>query len=195
MPSSAGALPIVSGPASDRPSPPWIATEPRIKQTTNRFQVLIEDYTLDPPTNRLTDGGPSVTAELLRSTAGPLFGGGSPGSAGFLFFGSLAVNSNMLSRANHGADDANKPANIIAHTPVAITMQKLVIFIAHSSCLTLLVQNTIRYHFTKIYHDHDLNSSPCRTLGLSLKFLDVKGTASHTWSQPKPLSFVYNHKL
>ena len=88
---------------------------------------------------QLTDSGPSVTSELPAGVAGPSFGG-APGSAGFLFFGSLAVNSKMLSRANHGADDANMPANIIAHTPVAITMLKRVILIADTSCLTVLLQ-------------------------------------------------------
>ena len=39
MPSSTGALPIFSGPASDRPSPPWIATEPRIRKA---ILVLVE---------------------------------------------------------------------------------------------------------------------------------------------------------
>jgi hypothetical protein len=101
----------------------------------------------------------------------------------------------MLSRANHGADDANKPANIIAHIPVAITMQRLVIFIAHPNCLTLLLQNTIRYPFTEIYHDHALNSNTCRTLGLSPKVLDVLGTASHTGNQPKPLGHRCNQSL
>jgi hypothetical protein len=104
-----------------------------------------------------------VTAELLRGAAGPPFRGGAPGSAGFLFFGSLAVNSKRLSRANHGAGP-NKPTTIIAHAPVAITMQRLVIFIAHTSCLILLLQNTIRYPVTEVYHDHALNSSTCRTI-------------------------------
>src|ERR1035438_10026613 len=89
---------------------------------------------------QLTDSGPSVTSELPAGVAGPSFDG-APGSAGFLFFGSLAVNSKMLSRANHGADDANMPANIIAHIPVAITMLKRVILIADTSCLTVLLQN------------------------------------------------------
>jgi len=110
---------------------------------------------------QLADGGPFVTPELPAGVAGPPFGG-APGSAGFLFFGSLAVNSKMLSRANHGADDANMPATIIAHIPVAITMQRLVVFIEHTSCLTLLLQNTFRYPSTVVYHNHALNSSTCR---------------------------------
>ena len=111
---------------------------------------------------QLTDGGASVTAELLRGAAGPPFRGGSPGSEGFLFFGSLAVISKRLSRANHGAGPKN-PTTIIAHTPVAITRQRLVIFMAHTSCLTLLLQNTIRYPVTEVYHDPALNSSTCHT--------------------------------
>ena len=124
-----------------------------------------------------------MTAELLRGDAGSPFRGGVPGSAGFLFFGSLAVNSKRLSRANHGAGP-KMPTTIIAHTPVAITRQRLVIFIALPSCLTLLLQNTIRYPFTEIYHNQALNSSPCRTLGLSPNPLDVLGAASHTRHQP-----------
>ena len=106
-----------------------------------------------------------MTTELLRGAAGPPFGG-VPGSAGFLFFGSLAVNSKRLSRANHGAGP-KMPATSIAHTPVAITMQRLVIFIGHTSCLILLLQNTIRYPVTEVYHDHALNSSTCRTTELT----------------------------
>ena len=112
-------------------------------------------------THQLTDGGPSVTDELVRGSAGPPFGGAS-GSAGLLFFGSLAVNSKRLSRANHGAGPKN-PTTIIAHTPVAITRQRLVIFMAHTSCLTLLLQSTIRYPVTEDYHDPALNSSTCHT--------------------------------
>jgi hypothetical protein len=116
---------------------------------------------------QLTDGGPSVTAELLRGAAGPPFGG-SPGSAGSQFLGSLAVNSKRLSRANHGhGAGTKKPATIIAHTPVAITMQRWVIFIAPTSCLTLLLQNTIRYPVTEVHHNHALNSGTCRTPVLS----------------------------
>jgi hypothetical protein len=69
-----------------------------------------------------------VTPELPAGVVGPPFGG-APGSAGFLFFGSLAVNSKMLSGANHGADDANMPTTIIAHTLAAITMLRRVILI------------------------------------------------------------------
>ena len=65
----------------------------------------------------------------------------------------------MLSRANHGADDANMPANIIPHTPVAITMLKRVILIADTSCLTVLLQNTIYHPVTEVYRDHALHSS------------------------------------
>ena len=101
-------------------------------------------------------------AELSDGLAGPPFGG-APGSAGFLFFGSLAVNSKMLSRANHGADVANMPANIIAHTPVAITMLKRVILIADTNCPTVLLPNTIYHPVTEVYRDHALHSSPCRT--------------------------------
>ena len=73
-------------------------------------------------TNQLTDGDPSVTSELPLGVAGPPFGA-APGSAGFLFLGSLAVNSKMLSRANHGARaGTNMLAMTIAHAPVAITM-------------------------------------------------------------------------
>jgi len=71
-------------------------------------------------TTQLTDGGPSVTSELPLGVAGPPFGAA---PAGFLFLGSLAVNSKMLSRANHGARaGTNMLAMIIAHAPVAITM-------------------------------------------------------------------------
>jgi hypothetical protein len=74
--------------------------------------------------DQLTDGGPSVTSELAICFAGPPFGA-VPGSAGFLFLGSLAVNSKMLSRANHGAGPGiNMRATIIMHTPVAITMMR-----------------------------------------------------------------------
>ena len=112
---------------------------------------------------QFTDGGPSVTPELPAGVAGPPFRGGASGSAGFLFFGSLAVNSKMLSRANHGADDANMPANIIAQTPVAITMPKRVILIADTSCLTVLLQNTIYHPVTEVHRGHALHSSNCRT--------------------------------
>jgi hypothetical protein len=95
--------------------------------------------------------------------------GGAPGSAGFLFFGSLAVNSKMLSRANHGADDANMPATIIAHTPIAITMLRRVILIADTSCLTVLLQNTIYHPVTEVYRDHALHSSACRTSRLTYR--------------------------
>jgi hypothetical protein len=108
------------------------------------------------------DSGPSVTSELPTGVAGPPFGE-APTSAGFLFFGSLAVNSKMLSRANHGADDANMPATIIAHTPLAITMLRRVILIADTSCLTVLLQNPIYHPFTEVYRDHTLHSSTCRT--------------------------------
>ena len=70
---------------------------------------------------QLTDGGPSGTPELLHGIPGPPFAG-VPGSAGFLSFGSLAVNSKMLSRASHGATDPNMPTTTIAHRPVAIRM-------------------------------------------------------------------------
>jgi hypothetical protein len=108
---------------------------------------------------QLADGGPSVTP---AGVAGPPFRGGASGSAGFLFFGSLAVNSKMLSRANHGADDANMPAMSIPHTPVAITMMRRVILIADTSCLTVLLQNTICHPVTEVYRDHALHSSTCR---------------------------------
>jgi len=46
-----------------------------------------------------------------------------PGSAGFLVLGSLAVNSKMLSLANHGATaGTNMLAMTIAHAPVVIMM-------------------------------------------------------------------------
>ena len=73
----------------------------------------------------------------------------------------------MLSRANHGADDANMPATIIAHTPVEITMLRRVILIADTSCLTVLLQNTIYHPVTEVYHDHALNSSTCRTVQIT----------------------------
>src|ERR1019366_9057062 len=96
-------------------------------------------------TIQLTDGGPSVTSELPLGIAGPPFGG-APGSAGFLVLGSLAVNSKMLSRANHGhRAGTSMPAMSIPHTPVAITMLRREILIADTSCLTVLLQNTI-YH-------------------------------------------------
>ena len=91
---------------------------------------------------QLTDGGPSGTPELPDGIPGLPFAGA---PAGFLSFGSLAVNSKMLSRANHGAAEANMPTKIIAQTPVAITMLRRVILIADTSCLTVLLQNTI-YH-------------------------------------------------
>ena len=115
---------------------------------------------------QLTDGGLSATSELPGDMVRPPFGG-APGSAGFLFFGSLAVNSKMLSRANHGADDANMPATIIAHTPIAITMLRRVILIADTSCLTVLLQNTIYHPVTEVYRDHALHSSACRTIAVS----------------------------
>jgi hypothetical protein len=63
-----------------------------------------------------------VTSESSRCAAGPPFDA-VPGSAGFLFLGSLAVNSKMLSRANHGAGaGTNMPAMSIPQAPVAITM-------------------------------------------------------------------------
>jgi len=64
----------------------------------------------------------------------------------------------MLSRANHGADDANMPATIIAHTPIAITMLSRVILMADPSCLAVLLQNIV-YPVTKVDHNQALNSS------------------------------------
>ena len=93
----------------------------------------------------------------------------------------------MLSRANHGADEANKPANIIAHTPVAITMLRPVILIADTSCLTALLQNTIYHPVAEGYRDQALQSSTCPTLGLSPNSLDILRIACHTRHQPKPL--------
>jgi hypothetical protein len=114
-------------------------------------------------TIQLTDGGRSVTSELPDGVAGPPCGG-VPDSAGSPFFGSLAVSSKRLSRANHGhGAGTKKPTTSSAHTPVATTMQRWVIFIAHTSCLTLLLQNTIRYPVTELYHDRALNSSTGRT--------------------------------
>jgi hypothetical protein len=113
-------------------------------------------------TNQLTDGGPSIAPELPAGTAGPPFGAA---SAGFVFFGSLAVNSKMLSRANHGhRAGTNMPAMSIPHTPVAITMLRRVILIADTSCLTVLPQNTIYHPVTEVYHDYALGYSTCRTI-------------------------------
>jgi hypothetical protein len=74
-------------------------------------------------------------------------------------FGSLAVNSKMLSRANHGADDANMPTTIIAHTPIAITRLSRVILMADPSCLAVLLQNIVYYPVTKVNHNQAFNSS------------------------------------
>ena len=50
-------------------------------------------------------------------------GAPAPGWAGFLFLGSLALNSKMLSRANHGhRSGTNMTARSIPHALVAITM-------------------------------------------------------------------------
>jgi hypothetical protein len=94
---------------------------------------MLPAYTL-PPNDDLASGGPSVTPELPADVPGSPFSG-VPGSAGFLFFGSLAVNSKMLSRANHGAADANMPTTTIAHTPVATTMLRRLILIAEPRLL------------------------------------------------------------
>ena len=85
------------------------------------------------PNDQLTDGGPSVTSELPGDIVRPPFGA-ALGSTGSLFFGSLAVNSKMLSRANQGHKaGTNMPAMSIPHTPVAITILRRVIFIADTS--------------------------------------------------------------
>jgi hypothetical protein len=122
-----------------------------------------------------------VTSELPAGVAGPSFGS-APRSAGFLCFGSLAVNSKMLSRANHGADDANMPATIIAHTPVAITILRRVILMAETSCLTVLLQNTIYHPVTEVHHDHALNSSTFRTVRTSDSAPLIPGTKSERQS-------------
>ena len=83
-------------------------------------------------TSQLGGSGPSVTSQLSGGVAGPSFGGAA-GSAGFLFFGTLAVNSKMLSGANHGAGPW-MPATIIAHAPSAIKRLRRVIVIAPKSC-------------------------------------------------------------
>jgi len=84
-------------------------------------------------TNQLAGSGPSVTSQLSGGVAGPSFGGAA-GSTGFLFFGSLAVNSKMLSGANHGAGP-RMPATIIAHAPSAITMLTMLrrVIVIHSA--------------------------------------------------------------
>ena len=110
---------------------------------------------------QLTDGGPSGTPELLDGIPGPPFVGA---PAGFLFFGSLAVNSKMLSRANHGADDANMPATIIAHTPAAITMLRRVILIADTSCSIAVSQHQLLISLRASCRKHALHSGSCRLL-------------------------------
>jgi hypothetical protein len=77
--------------------------------------------TLHSNLTQLADGGSPVISELSNGVAGLPFGGASD-SAGFLFFGSLAINSKMFSRANQGADEHTMPATCIAHKPAAITM-------------------------------------------------------------------------
>jgi hypothetical protein len=90
---------------------------------------------------------------LREGVAGPTFGA-APGFAGFLFLGSRAVNSKMLSRANHGHKaGTSMPARSIPHAPVAITMLRRVIFITLASFLRLLLQYTIRHPVPEVYRD------------------------------------------
>lgn len=94
-----------------------------------------------------------MTLELREGVAGPTFGA-APGFAGFLFLGSRAVNSKMLSRANHGHKaGTSMPARSIPHAPVAITMLRRVIFITLASFLRLLLQYTIRHPVPEVCRD------------------------------------------
>ena len=113
-------------------------------------------------TNQLTGSGPSVTSQLSGGVAGPSFGG-AVSWAGFLFLGCLAVNSKMLSLANHGAGP-RMPATIIAHAPSAITMLRRVIVMAPMSCVTLPLHNFIRPPVTEVRHLAPHPLSPLRAV-------------------------------
>ena len=103
-------------------------------------------------TIQITGGGRSAAPASPEGLAGSPRGG-KLGSAGFLFFGSRAVNSKIPSGANHGAADAKMPTKTIAHNPAAITMLRRVILIAETSCSTVLTLGKIPHPITEINHE------------------------------------------